>query len=171
MIYFILCIVNIIALLPFVYRLADFVYDCPVRKIGIIKILPRSIFFCTFGFLFGFWCVFSVVLLYTLGSFTVMSARLDVGCSVLFVLLVYFIRCIPIYYKEGSTVQDARHYKRTFVKELVYIAVLVAALETVSFELYAYLVSAAVGAVCFGLRIKKFIGLRKKYNRNGNHGR
>jgi hypothetical protein len=166
MIFFILCIINIIALLPFVYRLAGVVYGVPAHRMSLLRMLPRKLFFAIFGFLFGFWCAFSVVLLWNLGALNPMSARLDIGCSVLFVCVVYVVRCIPIYYGEGSDVQSRRRYVSSFIKEIGVIVVLTAALEVVSFMLYAYLVSAGVGLVLLMLRIHKFAELRKKYKDN-----
>lgn len=163
MIYFILCIINIIALLPFVYALAGYVYNEPAQRLSLVRLLPRGPFIAVFLFLFGFWCAFSTVLLWNLGTLNTVSARLVIGCSVLFVCVVYFWRCLPIYYREGSEVQSRRHYVVTFVKELAAVLIFTAALLTVSFEVYSYLVSAGVGLVVLLLRIRKFRQLKKKY--------
>lgn len=163
MIFFILGVINILALLPFTFVLPDYVYDQPSTKLRIMRILPKGPFIAVFCFLFGFWCAFSLVLLSYIGEFNPISARLDIGCSVLGVCVLYCFRMIVIYYREGSDVQSRGHYVRTFVKEIVFICILTAALETVSFMLYSYLISAAVGLLLLVLRIHKFAELRKKY--------
>lgn len=163
MLYFIICIINVIALIPFIYGLAGYVYDQPSHKLSLLRILPRGIYIGTFCFLFGFWCAFSIVLLWNIGELTPMNARLDIGCSVLGACAIYFVRCIPIYYREGSTVQSPRNYRASFWKEVVLIVLITGALEVVSFNLYAYLISAGIGVSLLLLRIRKRVELYKKY--------
>lgn len=170
MIYFIICLIVIIALLPLVFSLASYVYRSDETKPKLTKFLSQKWFILSFIFLLSFWIAFSLVLLWNINAINPTSARLDVGCTVLFVMAVYFFRLIHIYYGEGSTVQSEQRYVVSFVKEVFAIVIFTAALLTVSFMFYAYIVSAAVGALALLWRVKKFIKLRKKYKGDKDAG-
>ena len=86
------------------------------------------------------------------------------------VCAVFFVRLIPVYYDEHSDVQSRRRYVKSFWIETLWIAIFTAALETVSFHFYAYLVSGAVGAFLWGIRLRKVFALHKKYKAEDDDG-
>lgn len=168
---FIICIFIIIVLLPFVYSLPGFVFGRTESKAKFLRKLSAGWFWGFFLFGLAFYFAFFLALLKTIGPLTAMSVRLLVGCSVAFICAVFFVRLIPVYYAEGATVQSRARYVKTFWLETLWIALFTAALETVSFNFYAYLVSSAVGVFLFGIRLRKCFLLRRKYRREGDDDR
>ena len=165
MLYIVICVFIIIALLPFVYSLPGFVYRRPESKLKFFRKTPPLWYWLLFGFGLAFYFVFFLTLLKSIAPLTAMSVRLLVGCSVAFICVVFFVRLIPVYYAENADVQSRERYKKSFGIETLSILVFTAALETVSFNFYAYMVSGAVGAFLFGVRVRKLFALRKKYRK------
>lgn len=167
MLYIIICIGIIIALLPLVYSLPGFVYRRPESKLKFLRKVPALWYWLFFLFGLAFYFVFFLTLLKSIAPLTAMSVRLLVGCSVAFICAVFFVRLIPVYYAENSDVQSRARYKKSFGIEVFWILLFTAALETVSFNFYAYLISGAVGVFLLGVRVRKLFSLRKKYRKEG----
>ncbi len=170
MIYIIACILIIILLLPFVYSLPGFVYGRQASKLKFFKKISPLFFWLLFIFGLAFYFAFFLTLLKSISPLTEKSVRLLVGCSVVFICVVFFLRVIPVYYDEEHDAQSKKRYVKSFFIETFWILLFTAALETVSFNFYAYMISGAVGAVLLGVRIHKLIVLRRKHKGEDNDG-
>lgn len=170
MLYILVCIVTILLLLPCVYSLPGFVYGRPASKLKFFRNMPPLWFWLLFAFGLAFYFAFFLTLLKSIAPLTARSVWLLIGCSIVFICAVFFVRLIPVYYDEHSDVQSRRRYVKSFWIETLWIAIFTAALETVSFHFYAYLVSGAVGAFLWGIRLRKVFALHKKYKAEDDDG-